>query len=61
MTALYCGFCGKALTQPHLVCSKALQLEPPRYCVHCGRRMKVQVLPTGWHGVCVAHGAVSHA
>jgi hypothetical protein len=34
----------------------ALELEPPRYCTQCGRRMKVQVVPTGWSAACVEHG-----
>ncbi|NUR72006.1 MAG: hypothetical protein HOU81_14395, partial [Hamadaea sp.] len=57
----FCGRCGRALsTEPaHVDCAAALELEPPRYCTQCGRRMKVQVVPTGWSATCVEHGALS--
>ncbi|GAA2069832.1 biotin synthase auxiliary protein BsaP [Williamsia deligens] len=35
-----------------------LGLEPPRYCGRCGRRMVVQVVPTGWTARCSRHGSV---
>lgn len=35
-----------------------LGLEPPRYCGQCGRRMVVQVVPTGWTARCSRHGSV---
>ncbi|MCI4065016.1 hypothetical protein MRQ36_21580 [Micromonospora sp. R77] len=55
--ARWCDRCGEdAATGGHLACAAAQALEPPRYCVHCRRRMKVQVLPVGWSAVCVAHG-----
>ncbi|MGL4172905.1 MAG: hypothetical protein ACRCTR_02355 [Actinomycetota bacterium] len=31
-------------------------LEPPRRCADCGRRMIVQVLPYGWTARCSVHG-----
>ncbi|WP_442789719.1 biotin synthase auxiliary protein BsaP [Paenarthrobacter sp. GOM3] len=31
-------------------------MEPPRYCVECRRRLKVQVTPTGWTAECSRHG-----
>lgn len=34
----------------------AAGLEPPRWCQLCGRRMKVQVRPTGWVAECSRHG-----
>jgi ribosomal protein S18 acetylase RimI-like enzyme len=34
-------------------------LEPPRYCGQCRRRMVVQVHPTGWSARCVEHGTVT--
>jgi ribosomal protein S18 acetylase RimI-like enzyme len=51
-----CGHCG----QPgrHTSCEAALALEPPRYCTQCGRRMVVQVHPTGWSARCVEHGTL---
>lgn len=36
----------------------AAGLEPPRYCQLCGRRMKVQVRPTGWAAQCSRHGTL---
>ena len=41
--------------RPH-ACDAALDLEPPRYCPACRRRMTVQVRPTGWTATCSAHG-----
>jgi hypothetical protein len=40
----------------HEECAAARVLEPPRFCPACRRRMKVQVLPTGWIATCVEHG-----
>jgi hypothetical protein len=71
-TLLYCDRCGGALDsgaldsgapgtgaaggEAHAACRVARALEPPRFCGHCARRMKVQVLPAGWRAVCVEHG-----
>ena len=53
----FCDRCGRALSDgDHTACRAARRLEPPRYCAHCGRRMKVQVVPTGWTATCVEHG-----
>lgn len=49
-----CDACGKPGDHP--ACRAARALEPPRYCSACGRRMVVQVTPTGWTARCVAHG-----
>ncbi len=55
----YCGRCGEPVAAgTHTECQSALELEPPRYCVHCRRRMVVQVVPTGWTAHCSAHGDV---
>lgn len=35
-----------------------LGLEPPRFCVACGRRMIVQVRPDGWSAKCSRHGLI---
>jgi hypothetical protein len=35
-----------------------LAMEPPRFCVECARRMKVQVHPRGWSATCVEHGTL---
>ncbi|MDZ5443296.1 hypothetical protein U2F26_11200 [Micromonospora sp. 4G57] len=56
---LWCDRCGEsAAAGPHQACAAARALEPPRYCAHCRRRMKVQVLPVGWSAVCVEHGEI---
>jgi hypothetical protein len=59
-TAPYCDRCGGPLAgDDHAGCRAARELEPPRYCPQCRRRMKVQVLPAGWVATCVEHGAVA--
>jgi NAD-dependent SIR2 family protein deacetylase len=55
----YCDRCGDSLEKEHSGCEAARRLEPPRFCPHCRRRMKVQVVPTGWSAACVEHGMVS--
>ncbi len=53
----FCGLCG----QPgrHESCDRMLELEPPRYCARCRRRMVVQVHPTGWTARCIEHGTIA--
>lgn len=49
----YCPGCGKPVEEAgHETCVRAL--DPPRWCVHCGRKLKVQVLPTGFKATCVS-------
>jgi len=55
----YCGHCGESALGDHSVCQQCLMMEPPRFCVQCRRRMKVQVAPRGWSAECVEHGTVS--
>lgn len=56
----YCDRCGEpSTTGDHTACVAARDLEPPRYCAQCRRRMKVQVLPAGWSARCVEHGELS--
>lgn len=55
--APWCGHCGEELTpEGHAACRRMAELDPPRYCAHCRRRMVVQVTPTGWSARCVEHG-----
>lgn len=55
----YCGHCGEASgDHDHAACARLLELEPPRFCASCRRRMKVQVVPRGWSATCVEHGVV---
>ena len=58
IVAVHCPRCGRPLSDrlTHIGCATALELEPPRYCIQCGRRMKVQVVPAGWSATCVEHG-----
>jgi predicted amidophosphoribosyltransferase len=52
----FCGQCGLPAAAEHAGCSARAELEPPRYCPQCGRRMVVQVDPVGWRAVCSRHG-----
>jgi hypothetical protein len=54
--APYCGHCGEPAPAAHPACAARLELEPPRYCVQCRRRLIVQVLPAGYTARCSAHG-----
>lgn len=58
--ARFCGRCGVEISaKDHAECLVALDLEPPRYCEICKRRMIVQVTPTGWSARCKEHGELS--
>jgi hypothetical protein len=53
----YCDRCGGPLAEGgHDGCRVSRELEPPRYCPECRRRMKVQVMPAGWRATCAEHG-----
>ncbi|MCW2523684.1 MAG: hypothetical protein JWO63_2019 [Frankiales bacterium] len=57
MAVVFCGQCGELLAAgDHLACQQRAELEPPRYCPQCARRMVVQVDPVGWHARCSRHG-----
>jgi hypothetical protein len=58
----YCGRCGEPVdagADAHAGCARLLELEPPRYCASCRRRLKVQVTPMGWSATCVEHGLLT--
>jgi hypothetical protein len=55
----FCGHCGERLLEQHGRCEARLELEPPRYCAECRRRLIVQVLPTGYVARCSAHGELA--
>jgi hypothetical protein len=58
--AVYCAWCGKEDVGDHDRCRARLALvDPPRYCVHCARRMVVQVTPAGWVATCSRHGQLT--
>ncbi len=53
----YCEMCGEETdTAAHDSCRQRAELEPPRYCPQCRRRMIVQVDPMGWQARCTRHG-----
>ncbi|KAF0834639.1 hypothetical protein C8E84_2473 [Ornithinibacter aureus] len=55
----WCGQCGEPTADGiHERCDRRAELEPPRFCAHCRRRMKVQVTPGAWTATCVQHGTV---
>jgi hypothetical protein len=56
MAESFCGQCGQPLPGEHPRCAARAELEPPRYCPDCGRRMVVQVDPAGWRATCSRHG-----
>jgi hypothetical protein len=60
---MFCDRCGRPVESgddidgaDHAACRQARELEPPRYCARCRRRMVVQVTPAGWSARCVEHG-----
>jgi hypothetical protein len=54
---MFCDRCGEQLDGgEHPACRAARELEPPRFCPSCRRRMVVQVTPTGWTARCSEHG-----
>ncbi|MGQ0846634.1 MAG: biotin synthase auxiliary protein BsaP [Sporichthyaceae bacterium] len=56
--ARYCDRCGDELAAgDHTECFRARDLEPPRYCSRCRRRMVVQVTPDSWTARCSEHGS----
>ena len=61
----WCGQCGEALAAgpgvEHARCVRRAPLEPPRFCVHCRRRMVVQVTPGAWIATCSRHGSVEQS
>lgn len=55
--AVFCDQCGKPSDEDvHARCAARRELEPPRYCPDCARRMVVQVDPVGWTARCSRHG-----
>lgn len=57
----FCTRCGLAPeAADHATCARWLASEePPRFCAQCARRMRVQIIPTGWSAECSRHGAIS--
>ena len=53
----YCDACGEPGSHP--ACATRRELEPPRWCPRCRRRMVVQVMPASWTARCSEHGTTS--
>jgi hypothetical protein len=58
--APYCDTCGQPLAgSDHVQCrSRRAATDPARFCIACGRKLVVQVLPLGWTARCVSCGPV---
>ena len=55
---MFCGHCGEAEdARDHASCRRQLEMEPPRFCVECRRRMTLKGTPRGGTAECVQHGA----
>jgi hypothetical protein len=54
----YCDACGKPANEgDHSRCkARRAHTDPPRFCTQCGRKLAVQVLPTGYTARCVRCG-----
>jgi len=51
----FCYACGRSTTECQ---GCARELDPPRFCKACGRRLTVVVTPTGFIARCKQHGFV---
>lgn len=57
----HCDQCGQPrAAEVHAGCADRRELEPPRWCQRCGRRMVVQVTPRGWSARCSEHGTLTN-
>jgi hypothetical protein len=53
----FCRWCGAAAGGcDGVVCRR--ELDPPHFCPACGRRLRVQVTPTGHRASCRQHGLI---
>jgi dethiobiotin synthetase len=52
----YCTGCGRAAADCPGGCSP--ELDPPRYCPRCSRRLAVTIVPTGVQARCRDHGPI---
>jgi hypothetical protein len=59
----YCDGCGRPAAQgDHARCStRRAATGPPRFCSRCARKLRVQVLPTGYTAECVRCGPIGRA
>jgi hypothetical protein len=58
---VHCEGCGRPQGEgDHARCmERRAATDPPRYCVACGRKLVVQVLPASWIARCVHCGPLS--
>lgn len=54
---MFCAGCGRSTTECDGTCRRPL--DPPRFCTACGRKLFVQVTPTGFEAHCRKHGPAS--
>lgn len=52
----FCRWCGQEQGECGGGCRR--ELDPPRACPRCGRRLRVLVVPTGFEATCRDHGPV---
>jgi dethiobiotin synthetase len=52
--AFFCADCGRERAQCPGGCARPL--DPPRFCPRCGRKLVVQIAPTGQRAECREHG-----
>ncbi len=57
--AAFCTGCGRLVAECAGACTGVGEFEAPRHCPVCGRRLAVQVTPTGVSARCRDHGAVT--
>ena len=50
----FCSGCGRARADCPGDCHR--QLDPPRFCPHCGKKLFAQVTPQGYKARCKQHG-----
>lgn len=62
-TVTHCDGCGapEAVGDHGRCRARRATTDPPRYCVRCGRKLVVQVLPVGWTARCVRCGPAGTA
>jgi hypothetical protein len=61
VAAEFCDGCGKPVAEgDHARCdARRGTTDAPRYCTACARKLRVQILPTGWRAECVKCGPLT--
>lgn len=55
----FCPGCGRERPACPGNCKR--ELDPPRFCPECGKKLFAQVTPTGYSGRCKKHGTFDAA